>query len=50
MTCNTPKQSILLRGIVFTRVSRSRFIGEEEVVQSAEIKEYLGNTDYAACR
>jgi hypothetical protein len=31
-------------------VSRSRFIGEEEVVQSAEIKEYLGNTDYAACR
>lgn len=31
-------------------LSRSRFIGEEEVVQSAEIKEYLGNTDYAACR
>ena len=31
-------------------MSRSRFIGEEEVVQSAEIKEYLGNTDYAACR
>ena len=36
--------------IVIFWLSRSRFIGEEEVVQSAEIKEYLGNTDYAACR
>jgi hypothetical protein len=40
-TCN----HLLLR---YCQLSRSRFIGEEEVVQSAEIKEYLGNTDYCA--
>jgi hypothetical protein len=31
-------------------VSFSRFIGEEEVVQSAEIEEYHEIAGYAACR